>query len=397
MAPHNKKNSHQNQHLSQTKNNKVTAPRPLVISSTNKHVLGGYFSLGLNNFHKTVLHIFKTVGIKITGKDDNILYSEEKIGVVLRALYKKISNNNLTEEETSYANHFRLNSNQQVNLRKLIFHHFPLLGPIMADEAAYKVSTTRKSHVTDAYTMTYGVSLSECLDVFSTIAQGLVDCRNTSVHYKPFNTPDAINEQYDLQSKIVRYLDKTFVASRRLDKDRNNIDTAKMEFLTGYAREGNLQDYINRNGFFPKYDVLYVNGQKTQKERDDFFYKIGKNTRTDGNTRTILSGFGLCYFCALFLSKSQTKQMLSDIRLFAQSPYPDDCNDIIREIMSIYRIRMFRGKKKLEGSDSKITLALDILNELRKCPRELFDVLTPAGQKYFEALVSGEKFSKIIL
>lgn len=368
----------------------IKTPQPVVIDSANKHVLGGYFSLGLNNFYKAVLSIFAKVGIKVANTKGAVLYSEEKIGVVLRTLYKTISNEECNTEETSYAKNFKLNSIQQVKLQKLLFHHFPMLGPIMANEAAYKVSTNKKSNVTDAYTMTYGVTLSECLDVISTIAQCLVDCRNAQVHYNPHNHPESLKEQYTLQSKIVRYLDKTFVASRRLDKDRNNIDTKMMEFLTGCAKEGKLQNYIKNCGYPPKYDEVEVveNGKKIKKhkERDDFFYKIGRNV--EGAQHTILSGFGLCYFCAIFLSKSQAKQLLSDIELFKGSPYPKDCNDIIRDIISIYRIRAPRGKKKFESSNDKITLALDILNELRKCPRELFDVLTPQGQKYFEDQVN---------
>lgn len=375
-------------------NNTVKPPQPLVIDGTNKHVLGGYFSLGLNNFYKAILSIFAKVGIKVANKnDDAALYSEGKIGVVLKALYKTASNEKCNTEEKSYANNFKLNSNQQVKLQKLLFHHFPMLGPVMANESAFKVSKSKKSNVTEAYDMAYGATLPECLDVISTIAQGLVDCRNSQVHYNPYNSPESLDEQYLLQEKIVRYLDKTFVASRRLDKKRNNIDTIQLEFLTGTTK--NLDQYTQEHMFYPRYKEITEGGKKKHVERDDFFYKISGKEQLKGsyperkdNNCKILSGFGLCYFCALFLSKSQTKQMLSDIKLFERSPYTPESNDIIRDIMCIYRIRAPRGKKKFESSDDKITLALDILNELRKCPRELFDVLTPEGQKYFEDKVN---------
>lgn len=371
----------------------VKKPQPLVIDTTNKYVLGGYFCLGLNNFYKAILNLFAKAGIKTTNKNGTVLYPEEKIGAVLKVLYQKASNPEYkfgTEEEKAWANNFKLNSNQQVKLQKLLFHHFPMLGPIMANEAAYKMSTNKKSDVIDTYSLTCGATLSECLDVLSTIAQGLVDCRNAHAHYEPHNSKDSLNEQYALQTKIARYLNKTLTASRRLDKERNNIDTAMMEFLTG--RTDNLQRYINENGFYPKYEEKEGSGKtKKMEERDDFFYKIGHKIQKEDVTYTKLSGFGLSYFCAIFLSKSQTKQMLADIKLFERSPYPEECNDIIRDMMSIYRIRAPRGKKKLEGSDSRITLALDILNELRKCPRELFDVLTPTGQEYFEDKVNPSK------
>ena len=426
----------------QQKSGKVQKPQALVVNETNKYVLGGYFSLGLTNFYKTVLLVFNKAGIKVVSENGNIIYSDEKIGQVLNTLYKSTLNPRPSFEpfEEAWTKHFKLNTNQQVKLQKLLFHHFPILGPIMADEAAYKVNNSKKSNVTDAYTMTYGVTLSDCLKVLSTIAQGLVDCRNTDVHFKPYNSLDDLAKQYLVQENIVRYLIKALVASRRLDKKRNSIETEKMEFLTGYAKDSNddagrsLESYIRKWGFYPKYDqviktdedgnVLYVietdkqgNPKKDEKgnpvykqkkdkfgnwrfkedgspeyeeqvrmvERNDFFYKIGGDTSIvkDGKVYSTLTGFGLAYFCTIFLTKSQAKQMLSDVELFEKSPYPKELNDIIRDMLSIYRIRSPKGKK-LEGSDTKITLALDMLNELRKCPKELYDVLSPEGQKYFE-------------
>lgn len=424
--------NHNNNKSQQTK--KVQKPKSLVVSEGNKYVLGGYFSLGLTNFFKTVLLVFNKAGIKVVSDNGNIIYSDEKIGQVLNTLYKSTLNPRPPFEpfEQSWANQFKLNTNQQVKLQKLLFHHFPILGPIMADEAAYKVNNSKKSNVTDAYTMTYGVTLSDCLKVLSTIAQGLVDCRNTDVHFEPYNSINDLAKQYLLQADIVRYLIKALVASRRLDKKRNSIETEKMEFLTGYAKSEkddkgkSLEKYLKEHKFYPKYEqevvrdadgnIVYVvetdkdgnplydkegnpkykmkrdwNGnyvreEKTRMvERSDYFYKIGGETtiKKNGNTYSTLTGFGLAYFCTIFLTKPQAKQMLTDIALFENSPYPQDLNDIIRDMLSIYRIRSPKGKK-LEGSDTKITLSLDMLNELRKCPKELYDVLSPEGQRYFE-------------
>ena len=427
-APNNQNNSKPQQ----TK--KVQKPQPLVVNDTNKYVLGGYFSLGLTNFFKTVLLVFNKAGIKVMSNNGNIIYKDEKIGQVLNTLYKSTQTPRPSFEpfEQAWVSNFKLNTNQQVKLQKLLFHHFPILGPIMADEAAYKVNNSKKSNVTDTYTMTYGVTLSDCLKVLSTIAQGLVDCRNADVHFEPYNSIDDLAKQYLVQEEIVRYLIKSLVASRRLDKKRNSIETEKMEFLTGYAKaekedDGkNLEKYLRDHKFYPKYEqeivrdengnIVYVvetdkegnplkdkegnpkykmkkdwNGnyvreEKTRMvERSDFFYKIGGETtiEKDEKVYSTLTGFGLAYFCTIFLTKPQTKQMLSDIALFEKSPYPDELNNIIRDMLSIYRIRSPRGKK-LEGSDTRITLALDMLNELRKCPKELYDVLSPEAQKFFE-------------
>ena len=415
----------------------VRRPQPLKVDQDNKYVLGGYFSLGLNNFYKTVLLVFAKAGIPVVGKKGTILYEEEKIGQVLNTLYKCCLNPkpNFEPSEEKWVPFFKLNVNQQMKLHKLLFKHFPILSPIMADEAAYKANKRKKSKVTDTFSMTLGVSLSDCLKVIGTIAQGLVDCRNADVHFDPYNSLEDLAKQYMVQQDIVRYLVKALVASRRLDKEQNNIETEKMEFLTGYATKKSLEGYIQKWGFYPKYEQqikkdkdgnpVYVevtdkdgnpkkdkNGnpiykqqldrrtgkrmcdrdgnpiyevQKVMVERSDFFYKIGGETTIEKNGKvySTLTGFGLCYFCTIFLSKPQARQMLQDIRLFEHSPYPEELNNIIRDMLSIYRIRTPRGKK-LDGSNGQTLLALDILNELRKCPKELYDVLSPEGQKEFE-------------
>lgn len=358
--------------------------KQFVVDENNKHVLGGYFGLGLNNFYKTILSVFVKAGIKVQN-GESITYIEENIGKILRTLRDDVSKADKIEPTN-----FNLTANQQVQLQKLLFHYFPMLGPIMAAEIAKKVKNSTHSNEVNR-----DATLAECLDVISNIAQGLVDCRNTNIHFDPYNKAEAIDVQTKIQKKLVYYLNNVFKAACRRHKDSHAATSKSLEFLTGCSIKNKLQSYVNTNKFYPH----YVRENKTDKpvERKDFFYRIGEeyyvidgkvvkesDLKIEGTSPLVLlSSFGLVYFCAMFLSKGQVKQMLSDVKLFETSPYSKEQNGIVRDIICVYHIRTPRGKK-LEGSDGKVTLALDILNELRKCPRELFDVLTPEGQKLFE-------------
>lgn len=71
---------------------KVQKPQALEINESNKYVLGGYFSLGLTNFFKTVLLVFNKAGIKVVSDNGKIIYRGEKIGQVLNTLYKSTLN-----------------------------------------------------------------------------------------------------------------------------------------------------------------------------------------------------------------------------------------------------------------------------------------------------------------
>lgn len=121
-----------------------------------------------------------------------------------------------------------------------------------------------------------------------------------------------------------------------------------------------------------------------------------------------LSDFGVLYFCSTFLPRNYTLLMVDHAELMNNSPYSltaeeleekiNACqteeekakidrtntprNNILREMLCIYRIRLPKGKR-LDKKDTKGLLALDILNELRKCPEELYDLLSKDGKEFF--------------
>ena len=121
-----------------------------------------------------------------------------------------------------------------------------------------------------------------------------------------------------------------------------------------------------------------------------------------------LSDFGVLYFCSTFLPRNYTLLMADHAELMKNSPYnltdqeleekKSACeteeeknkidridtprNNILREMLCIYRVRLPKGKR-LDKKDTKGLLALDILNELRKCPEELYELLSKEGKEFF--------------
>lgn len=371
-----------------------TAKEQFVIK--DKSIVGGYFNVARVNFYKTIINIFATVGIRGT-------YGEEKIERVLDALYKKLAGkeNELTEEQSGWSRNLRLKNDQMIKMQKLLFRHLPVLGPIMADVASFKVYKNKKSNVVNEEELMRGVTLVDCIEVISIMAACLSDCRNYYTHYNPYNSDDDLVKQYKRQEKVARWLDKAFVASRRIDKKRNGITTNEMEFLTGidhyFSQRKKDEDNNNipvkdekgriktdkRTGA-PLYEMEFI-------ERDNYYFKIsGERIISSNNTGAkesypALSDFGIIYFCSLFLSKTYTKLLTEQTELFAEerSPFKGVENDIVREMLCIYRIRTPKGKR-LDSQDDTTTLAMDMLNELRKCPMELYNVLGREGQQFFE-------------
>lgn len=366
---------------------------------TDKYVVGGYFNIARTNFYKTIVSIFAAVGFNGT-------YDEEKIDRVLNAFYKKISGKETDKEETDLSKKLTLKNDQMVKMQKLLFRHFPVLGPIMADVSSFRVYKNKKSNVVNDEELMRGISLIDCMEVISVMSSCLSDCRDYYTHYKPYNSKEDLIEQYKRQEKVAAWLDKAFVASRRIDKKRNSITTSEMEFLTGikhyYSEKrkdvnGKPIPIKDDKGAEKKdkfgntmYEIQFI-------EHDDYYFKISglRNVPIDGteikSSYPALSDFGILYFCSLFLSKTHTKLLTEQTELFAEgkSPFKTNENNIVREMLSIYRIRTPKGKR-LDSKDDTTTLAMDILNELRKCPMELYNVISRDGQTFFEDKVVRE-------
>lgn len=366
------------------------------ISLTGKHVFGAYFNMARTNFVKTVNYILPIAGLRGN-------YSENQINKMLHALFliQAGRGGELTKEQKQWEKKLRLNPEQQTRLQKLLFKHFPVLGPMMADVADHKAYLNKKkSNVQtedEAFAQLKGVSLADCLEIISLMAETLTECRNFYTHKAPYNKPSQLAAQYQHQEMIAKKLDKVVVASRRILKDRERLSVNEVEFLTGI-------DHLHQEVVKDEYgNVKKKDGKvmKTFVEYEDFYFKISGKRLVKGFTVTVkdnkpinvdsmlpaLSDFGLLYFCVLFLSKPYAKLFIDEARLFEFSPFTDTENMIMSEMLSIYRIRTPR-LHKIDSRDNKATLAMDIFGELRRCPIELYNLLDKnTGQPFFHDIV----------
>lgn len=362
------------------------------ISLTGKHVFGAYFNMARTNFVKTINYLLPIAGVRGN-------YSENQINKMLRALFLIQANRSaeLTQEQQQWKRKLILTPEQQTRLQRLLFKHFPVLGPIMADVADHKAyMNKKKSNVQseeEAFEQLRGVSLADCLDIIVLMGEVLTECRNFYTHRNPYNRPSELAKQYQHQATIAKKLDKVVIASRRILKDREGLSVNEVEFLTGIDRMQQV-DVLDENG---KPKIMNGKKMKSFKEYEDFYFTLWAKrsvkgitmTGKDGNLTTIdtklpaLSDFGLLYFCILFLSKPYAKLFMDEARLFEFSPFTGQENIIMQEMLCIYRIRTPQPHR-IDSRDNKATLAMDMFGELRRCPIELYDLLDKkAGQSFF--------------
>lgn len=361
------------------------------ISLTGKHVFGAYFNMARTNFVKTINYVLPIAGVR--GK-----YSESQIDKVLRAMALILSGHadRLTPEQAAWKKKITLAPEEQTRLRLLLFKQFPVLKPMMADTADHKayLKKSKSTVQTDEEVANElkGVTLAECLDMLALMGETLTECRNFYTHKNPYNTPDEQANQYAHQNAIAKKLDKVIEASRRVLKEREGLSVHEVEFLTGIDHMHQVKK-LDENGKPIMTDKKGKDGNYMPlmvfKEYDDFYFKITSNRKIVGGTApdgsksmTALSDFGLLYFCILFLSKNYAKFFIDESRLFEFSPFSEDENYILQEMLSIYRIRLPR-EHRIDSRDDKATLAMDIFGEMRRCPIELYDLLDAQGQSFF--------------
>ena len=366
--------------------------KDFTIDLSGRHVFGAYFNMARTNFIKTINYILPIAGVRGN-------YAENQVDKMLHALFliQASREKELTKEQQQWKKKLILNPEQQTRLQRLLFKHFPILRPMMADVAEHKAYLNKKkSKVTtedEVFEQLRGISLADCLDNVLLMAQTLTECRNTYTHREPYNTPSQWKEQCLHQSLLAKKLDKVIVASRRILKNREGLTVGELEFLTGIDHMKQVET-LDEKG-----NAIIKDGKKlkTFKEYDDFYFKITGKREVKGllmaNGASIdsmfpaLSDFGLLYFCVQFLSKPYAKLFMDEARLFEFSPFNDKENIVMQEMMCIYRIRTPK-LHRIDSRDSKSTLTMDIFAELGRCPIELYELLNrKTGQPFFHDVV----------
>ena len=334
------------------------------ISKDKKHILAGYVNLARFNYWRTWLHILNAIEVKIDGK--NNMFDESRINNAVEALFFRLSAQKMPERLNNYA--FKLNESKKLRLRELLFRHFPMIEPVLANniQKNNKQSSDKKNVST----------LADCVEIINDFGKCLNDIRNYYTHYDPYNEKIAEEYQRKNRFRIAKHLDIIILAASRAYKLRGNLSEDEMKFFTGEKRN-------KRVG-------------KKYVERDDWRFRLIKKVgmMTDESGKTIdkkdITDFGIVWFCSLFLPKKYAVKLFNEYELLK----PDDNltshdMEIFREMLCFFRIVIPHGPK-LDSTVTEMALALDMLNELRKCPRPLFDTLRPSAQKDFEIDARGD-------
>lgn len=346
------------------------------------------------------------------------------------------------ERTSKYFGQIVLTPDVQERIRRQLFKYIPAFGPIMADVASYENYKKRQksSEIKDKTKekIQKGINFSHCLDTLILVTETIIFYRNFYTHKHPYNSPEEETAQYEREAKLSKHMENVFKASQRLDKKRELVETKVMDFLTSSGN--NYGDPMHRmkkisNGKEEYYDNRTKQNRTRQKykyvENPDFCFKIFGDhyTTLEGRSANLLSDFGKLFFCCLFLKRPQTQRFAEESHLLDFSPFVLKENEIrklqkqednrvkkeneerqrqgikrlakaktitakdsmeheiILDMLGIYHIRKPLAKR-IDAKSTPGTLAMDMLNELRRCPSELFQTFDSKDKEIFERKVS---------
>ncbi|HJH69568.1 MAG TPA: type VI-B CRISPR-associated RNA-guided ribonuclease Cas13b [Bacteroidaceae bacterium] len=174
------------------------------------------------------------------------------------------------------------------------------------------------------------------------------------------------SEKYiEKERQVAYYLNHCYTVAVRTIKTRFGKETKDMEIFT-------KERY--------KFTTEFVDGKKIRKAEINYnfpFSMVDKDKR--------LTDLGRVFLISLFIEKRYASIFFDSLQTNNKSDIYKNLNEeqksLLREIFSAFRIRL--PKERLGNERSDILLALDMLNELKKAPQDLFEHLKPEDQDKF--------------
>ena len=137
-------------------------------------------------------------------------------------------------------------------------------------------------------------------------------------------------------------------------------------------------------------DLAFIQDYRTDKRtlKTDFnFFLSMQALNGDPTGRIHLSGVGVVQLICLFLEKKYINLFLSKLpALWGGYDESSEEARVIRRSLSINSVVL--PKERIHSDKRSMSTALDMINELKRCPRELFDTLSQEDQDRFRVVSS---------
>lgn len=321
-------------------------------SIENRPVFAAYLNMARQNAFETLCHISKLMGIEV---DDAEKEKENRLWEM--KVVKELS----VEE---------IKSERKLKLIKLFHTHFPFLKPILdveqrspkgyipteldEDPSEEQIEEELNTKIVYASPLKYYAILENMFRLLNAL-------RNEYTHAKPEKV--SLAQKIILHENVVRYAYNCLDGGRRVVKQRfGNFDLPSNQDAYSFLTDTKV-----------RYDKERVSGRFKFIEKSNFPYRMK-------NEQGILSDVGILLFVCLFLHKKYISMFMDKVK-----PYRKGADNVekkvLLEIFSVYRIRL--PKERYDSERPDYALGLDMLNELQKCPKELYETFAESDKAKF--------------
>ena len=298
-----------------------------------KIALAAFAPLARLNARNTIVFILESCGVQVRQYD-----SQSDLGLAGSHLLNLFKKNEIATKASL-----------------MLDHHFPFLQIPSIDKNGQKPLT-----------------LNDQIEVLGRMLRVLDYYRDKSVHLVFKDERDMKSDYLKDEEKVGRFLIQILTASRRKVKEK---------FEDVCIASGRVM--INQESF-RFFDRDRTIGKKWNEEWQ--FFPINRDRR--------LSEVGIFMLISLFTERRLIFRFLEQsgwLLYFKGSSFGNliPQRRLVCEIFSAYSVRL--PMKKLRMEDEEIQTSLDILNELKKCPNELYSLFSDEGKAVFQTVSSDGK------
>ena len=332
-----------------------------------RHVIGAYANLARHNMTVTINVIMQAIGMDLINEND--------IADAFNSSHRK----------TIVA----LDNIQKVNLQKRLYRHFPFFKRMKLEDE------TKKS-----------VQLDTLLKVMSDFTSCMAMLRNFYTHYHPYNSPAELEKQKNLKKEMGKRLQYLYENTCQMFKSNESLPHEANEVFSALRiPEDYIEEIIPKHKDYKNlYDFWKNNPEKFKKQGNELNQQTQIITRKKVkfvrnpeyqaymmDEEKGMSDTAVIFFLCLFLEKKVAFELMDEVGFTGQIKFePKDADPdyadkqllYLKEIMCMNRIRM--TKTKLDSEMTEAALALDMLNEVRKCPKPLYEVLGKNAREEFK-------------
>lgn len=337
------------------------AHQPLATEEAFRSIFAAYFNMARANLYSVLRYVSVQCGLEVKQDEDSM----HELAVA------------------QFASNKRPEVRQKVF--SLLMRHIPVLQQMTQSKLIQARPQKGGKSAIEAHLV---VEQQDVQQVLQNIIRIVNFQRNRFTHANHYDTLEEKNKETQREKELYRPLETAFKGSKREVKRIFCYTSEEMKFVD---QEEHMKRILMKDKTGEVIKDEKGRDQYIFVEHEDWFFRLF-NTIADPITGMPLpkelTTAGLVFLLSKLLHKKYATQLAQQSGLFrtkeqgGYSPFKGKENEVMFNIFCTHRIRLPKGRVESTSSDS--ALGLDMLNELQKCPSELFETLHSDNKKLFQ-------------